>query len=71
MPKDTKSYAAEMHTVSCQPGVFTGNGMRWPLTPAGKQAATDYARDLAGRWTAVTETQVVTSPDEPTEEVAA
>ncbi len=63
------SYAAEVHTVSCQPGRWTGNELRWPLTPAGKKAAEDYVGDLMWRWTAVTETRVVESEDQPNREV--
>lgn len=65
------SYATEVHTVSCQPGSWTGNLLRWPLTEAGKAAAETYVSDLMFRWLAVTETRVVESADAPTEEVAA
>ena len=63
------SYAAEMHTSSCQPGVFTANLLRWPLNEAGRIAASNYAQDLAYRWTAVTEWRVSESDDAVTEEV--
>ena len=65
------SYAAEMHTVSCQPGAWTGNLLRWPLTPAGKEAAEAYALDLFSRWSAVTEYRVIETTDQPNREVAA
>ena len=65
------SYAAEVHTVSCQPGSWSGNLLRWPLTPAGKEAAEAYALDLFSRWTACEEYRVVESPDAPNREVAA
>ena len=63
------SYATEVHTCSCQPGAWTGNGLRWPLTPAGKTAAEEYVSDLMFRWTAVEDTRVVESPDQPNREV--
>ena len=65
------SYAAEVRTVSCRPGVFTSNLLRWPLTPAGKQGAEQYALDLSCRWTAVEEWRVVESTDEPNRGVPA
>jgi hypothetical protein len=65
---DMHSYAAEVHTCSCKPGVWTSNGLRWPLTPEGKAAAERYVIGLMGRWTAVESTRVVESPDPPTAE---
>ena len=59
------SYAGEVHTASCQPGVWTSNGLRWPLTEKGKKAAEAYIQDLMWRWTAVEETRVVESGDVP------
>jgi len=64
------SYAAEVNTAGDPKGVFTGNLLRWPLTPAGKAAAETWVGELMFRWTAVNETRVVESPDQPTEEVA-
>ena len=63
------SYKPEVHTSSCQPGAWTGNLVRFPLTPAGKRAAEDYVQGLMDRWTAVTETHVVESSDQPNREV--
>lgn len=63
------SYAAEVHTCSCKPGVWTANALRWPLTPAGKTAAEEYGLDLACRWSAVTDFRVVESPSQPNREV--
>ncbi len=63
------SYSPEVRTVSCRPGVFTGSLVRFPLTPAGKVAAESYVLDLSCRWTAVAETRVVESSDEPTRTV--
>ncbi len=62
------SYAAEVHTYSCRPGVYTSNTLRWPLTETGKKAAEDYVEDLMFRWTAVEDTRVVESPDQPNRE---
>lgn len=40
-------------------GQWYGNGLRF----ATRQEALDNVRDLAGRWFAVTDTRVVSSPD--------
>ena len=64
------SYSAEVHTCSCPEGVWTGNNLRWPLTPAGKKAAELYVDDLMFRWTAVESTRVVESPDQPNKEAS-
>lgn len=40
---------------------WTGNELRF----ATRREAEDYARDLAGRWTAVQDWRVVESPDAP------
>jgi len=49
------NYHVEVHTVSCGPDEWTGNNVNHPT--AGK--ATDAARDLFGRWTAIRYWRVV------------
>lgn len=46
-------YAAEV--IADQSGTFCGNGLRFET----KDAATEYAKDLFSRWTAVKEFRVV------------
>ena len=53
----TNKFKVEVHTVSCQPGVWTGNGMTFDT----KAEAEAYARDLFSRWTAVREWRVVSA----------
>ncbi len=55
------SWAPEVNTASDPAGVYTGNGLRF----ATREAAENYALDLALRWTAVSDWRVVESCDEP------
>ena len=63
------SYATEV--IADDSGKWAGNGLRWPLTPAGHEAAAKYVANLMDRWMLVRETRVIESPDQPTEEVKA
>ncbi len=56
------SWASEVHTVSCAPDTWTGNGLRF----ATKLEADQYGQDLAIRWTAVEDVRSVESADKPT-----
>ena len=42
-------YRVEVHTVSCQPGAYTGNGIEHDTQEKAREAAVD----LSTRWTAV------------------
>jgi hypothetical protein len=63
MSENARSYAAEV--VADDSGEWVGNGVRWPLTEAGRKAAESYVSNLAWRWTLVRDTRVVESPDDP------
>lgn len=58
-----KSYATEV--IADNSGKWVGNGIRFPFTAEGKDAADQYVYDLAMRWTSVREWRVVESTDEP------
>ena len=55
----------EPQVIADSSGNFCGNALRFPLTAEGKKAAEVYVADLAMRWTLVSETRVIESPDEP------
>ncbi len=63
------SYATEV--IADDSGKWAGNGLRWPLTPEGHEAATKWVANLMDRWMSVRETRVIESPDQPTEGVKA
>lgn len=56
-----KSYKVAVHTVSCAPGAWTYNGMRYAKEEDAKKAGDS----LFMRWTAVDKWEVHPSDDEP------
>jgi len=48
------NYIAEVGTVSCRDGIWSGNALRFDT----EDAAREYVKDLACRWLAVTRTRV-------------
>lgn len=56
-----KSYKIAVHTVSCAPGAWTYNGMRYSTEEKAKEAG----ESLFMRWTAVDKWEVHPSNDEP------
>ncbi len=67
------SIKVQVNTVSCAPGVYTGNDIEHDTA----EAAIEAAKDLAGRWTAVKYWRVirddgrVVDTNQPLDEIAA